>query len=53
MDIDWWSLIWQGLGSAVDMWARAIALNPWPWLGLLALALLGVLIPTARRRRRS
>lgn len=51
--IDWWGLIWQGLGSAVAMWAEVFAANPWPWLAILGLGLLGLLVPARRRRRRS
>jgi hypothetical protein len=46
------SIIWQGLGSAVNMWAGVIVADPWPWLALLGLALVGVLIPAGVRRRR-
>jgi hypothetical protein len=52
MNIDWWAIIWQGIGTAVEVWAGVVAANPWPWLGLLVLVLLGLLIPVARRRRR-
>lgn len=50
--IDWWSVIWQGLGSAISMWAGVIAENPWPWLAILGLGLVGLLVPVWRRRRR-
>jgi hypothetical protein len=50
--IDWWSLIWQSLGSAVSMMARVIAENPWPWLAILGIGLLGLLVPARRSRRR-
>ena len=50
---DWWGLIWQGVGAAWSIWAQVFAMNPWPWLGLFALALLSVLIPAWRHRRRS
>lgn len=51
--IDWWGVIWQGVGAAWSIWAEIVAINPWPWLGLFVLALLGLLIPARRRRRRS
>lgn len=47
--IDWWSLIWQGIGAAVQMWAKVVADNPLPWLAMLGLACLGLLIPERRR----
>lgn len=49
--IDWWGPIGHGFGAAASMWAKVFAMNPWPWLGLFALALLGLLIPARRRRR--
>jgi hypothetical protein len=50
--IDWWGLIRDAVRAAWSMWAEVFAVNPWPWLGLFALALLGILIPVRRRRRR-
>jgi hypothetical protein len=50
MNIDWWALIWSALGSAVDMWIKAIAANPLPWLAILGVVFLGFLLPIARRR---
>jgi hypothetical protein len=50
--IDWWSLIWQSLSSAISMSAKVIADNPWTWLALIGLALVGILLPARRRRRR-
>lgn len=51
--IHWWGLIGQSVGAAWSVWAEVFAMNPWPWLGLFALALLGLLIPARRRRRSS
>lgn len=52
MMIDWWALLWQGVGSAVHLWVGVIAANPLPWIGLLVLVLIGLFLPAARRRRR-
>lgn len=50
MTIDWWAIIAQSVGTAVDTWAQAFNANPLPWLGLIALALVGFLLPKRRRR---
>ncbi|WP_187264837.1 hypothetical protein [Homoserinibacter sp. GY 40078] len=52
MDIDWWSLIMQGVGAAVDTYVKAFQMNPWPWLAIGGLALGLLLLPATRRRRR-
>lgn len=52
-NIDWWGLIWESIGTLLPTWAKVIADNPWPWVAIFAIGLLGLLTPARRRRRRS
>ncbi len=48
-----WSMIWQDIGIELHGFAVAFAAHPTPFIVAGALFILGALIPTTRRRRRS
>lgn len=45
-----WPAIWQGLGLAAESFVVAFVSNPWPFLGIGALAVVSALVPRAARR---
>jgi hypothetical protein len=52
MQIDYWGLFWESVGSFLDTIARSFGQNPWLGVAIIALIAIGLLAPAQRRRRR-
>lgn len=42
----------DGIPFAMTAFVQAFQAQPWPWIAILAVTLVGVFMPTAKRRRR-
>ncbi|MFC0678313.1 hypothetical protein ACFFGH_10720 [Lysobacter korlensis] len=50
MDLNFTQLFFEGAVVAAERAAEAIAANPWPYIGITALAIAGALVPKRGRR---
>jgi len=52
MQIDTWDVFWASIGTVFEVWGKTFEQNPLLWIGLVALGIIGLLLPARRRRRR-
>jgi len=50
MQLDYWGVFWESVGSFLETLARSFGDNPWLGVAIVALIVIG-LLTSARRRR--